>query len=331
MAEIERKTWEEFVTRLPHTPVLQSWTWGEFNESLGSKVLRLANVDGKVNSLAQLLLGKRRLGSFIYVPHGPIVDWTGNEPAEILSQIERYGRSEMVDYIRIEPRVARSPELEQTLKANGYRIAPVFVQAEVGWVLDLEGRNEDILLAGMRKTTRYLVRQAEKLGVTVKASKDPKDLQAFLKLLEKTAERQGFSPQTRSYLTKQFEILSKDGTERLFLASYKGAVLAGALILFYGDTASYVHGASIASKIPASYFLQWAAIKTALAEGYKIYDFWGIAPNEDKSHPWAGLTLFKQGFGGRRIDYISAWDKPLTYKYSLISLIERIRRWRGGL
>lgn len=332
MVEIDQKSWEGYLTKLPHTPVLQSWAWGDFNTSLGTKVERLAiQARGQISSLAELLISRRRLGRYIYVPHGPVVNWQSGNAGAILAQIEAVGRREAVDYIRIEPRIARSVEVEQTLRRCGYRPAPVFVQAEVGWVLDLAGKNEDILLAGMRKTTRYLIRQAEKLGVEIKISRDPKDLPIFLKLLGKTAERQGFSPLTKHYLTKQFETLSKDGTERLFLASYQGEILAGALILFYGDTVSYVHGASVASKVPASYLLQWSAIKVALSEGRQIYDFWGIAPDDDSKHPWAGLTMFKQGFGGRRIDYISAWDKPLTARYRLIHWVEKIRRILSGI
>ena len=48
----------------------------------------------------------------------------------------------------------------------------------------------------------------------------------------------------------------------------------------------------------------------AKAAGFKHYDFWGVAPSDDPEHPWAGITRFKTGFGGRRESYLGAWELP---------------------
>src|SRR5581483_3014513 len=154
----------------------------------------------------------------------------------------------------------------------------------------------------------------------------PKKLDIFHHLMKETAARQGFSPQAKRYLTIQFENLSALGIEKLYLAIYQGKVLAAAIIASFGDTAAYLHGASVAGKIPATHLLQWQAIRDAQAEGRKVYDFWGIAPNDNPRHPWAGLTLFKQGFGGEPLPYVSAWDYPLSGRYFLIALLEKARK-----
>lgn len=57
----------------------------------------------------------------------------------------------------------------------------------------------------------------------------------------------------------------------------------------------------------------------------KFYDFLGIAPVEEKNHPWQGVTDFKRKFGGSevtypptfRVIYRKAWD-------FLFHLIKRI-------
>jgi lipid II:glycine glycyltransferase (peptidoglycan interpeptide bridge formation enzyme) len=53
----------------------------------------------------------------------------------------------------------------------------------------------------------------------------------------------------------------------------------------------------------ANYLLKWEAIRAFQAEGFAVYDMWGLATG--------GIAQFKEGFGGRRVDYIGARDLPL--------------------
>ncbi|MCX6765289.1 MAG: peptidoglycan bridge formation glycyltransferase FemA/FemB family protein [Candidatus Nealsonbacteria bacterium] len=104
--------------------------------------------------------------------------------------------------------------------------------------------------------------------------------------------------------------------------------------------AFYHHGASLSkfNKIPVSYLLQWEAIKEAKKRGCILYNFWGIAPEiasesdaSKSKHPWAGLSLFKMGFGGYRKDYVKTQDYPITLKYYLNYIIEKIRKIKRRL
>lgn len=327
MIVTDQKTWDDFASSRSHSPILQSWGWGEFNTELGQKVVRLG-VDGSggLAAVATCLILNRRLGKQLYVPHGPVVDWSDRKiVTSMQSEIYGLARQEKCDYIRIEPLQEYSEELAKTLLASKYRLASSFVQQEAGWMLDLSP-SPDELLAGMRKSTRYEVRQAAKMGVKVEATSEPAKIDEFTHLLRQTVARQGFAAQSENYLQAQFATLAPKGLEKLYLASYDGQVLAAAIIGYFGDSVSYLHGASVKSDVPAAYALQWQAILDAKEAGYKLYDFWGVAPNDNPKHPWAGLSLFKRGFGGYPVRYVSAWDYPLTSKYHLIATTERIRR-----
>jgi len=62
----------------------------------------------------------------------------------------------------------------------------------------------------------------------------------------------------------------------------------------------------------APYLLQWTAIGAARDAGLRYYDFHGI--DEKK---WPGVTRFKLGFGGRRVEYAGTWDlvfRPAAYR-----------------
>lgn len=200
-------------------------------------------------------------------------------------------------------------------------------------------RSEDDLFKAMRATTRNLIRRAQKEGVTVTASTEPmKDLDHFLRLHDETRKRHGFTPYTDEFFRSQLEHFASRGDATLYLAWYKSEVIASSIHMHVGGETSYHHGASTHrySKIPASYVLQWTAIRDALKRGDSIYSFWGIAPiNQegqviDKTHPFAGVTLFKTGFGGRLLNLVHCFDIPISKKYYVTRAFEFVRKWRRG-
>lgn len=330
---LDEKTWEKFVlAQTPHTPFLQSWTWGEFQEALGLSHHRIGLFhEGKIVGGVQALVGKRKLGRFVYVPRGPLIEAGGRRQeagVEILEYLKKLAAREKADYLRIEPATTEDTEwLKEALKKLGFRQAAATSQAGgVTLLLDLR-RSEEELLMGMRKTTRYLVRKGREMGIEIQRTREPGMMEEFHRLMATTYRRQGFVPHSRRYLQTQFEILAPRGMAELYFAKYHGDVLAMAIIVTYGDTASYVHGASVRSEVPASYLLLWEAIRQAKKADLDFFDFWGIAPTDDPRHPWYGYSLFKKGFGGYRVDYLGTWDFPLTNRYLAVGGAERVRKF----
>ena len=226
-------------------------------------------------------------------------------------------------------------ENRRIFKKLGYRQAPIYMHAENTWVLSLNKAEED-LLYGMRKNTRNLIRRAKKEGVNVVSGQEYHLIDTFIKLYKETAKKHSFVPFSQRYIDSEIKAFNQEENceARVYLAKYKGEYIAGAVIIFYGNSAFYHHGASSSkySKIPASYLLQWQAIKDAQKRNKKFYNFWGIAKNEnDKNNPWYGLTLFKKGFGGIRRDYVHAQDLPMTPFYWLNYMIEKVRLWKRGV
>jgi peptidoglycan pentaglycine glycine transferase (the first glycine) len=119
----------------------------------------------------------------------------------------------------------------------------------------------------------------------------------------------------------------------LFFGKYQGEYVSTAFVVYANGSGFYHHGASNQKfpSITASEAVQWAAIKEAKARGCERYNFWGIVPEEAVKHPWHGLSKFKRGFGGFAEGYIHAQDIPLTSKYWLNYLVEKIRKIRRRL
>ena len=164
-------------------------------------------------------------------------------------------------------------------------------------------------------------------------SSNPDDIELFWKVYKETVDRQNFTPFSKEYLRHELEIFGKDDQAMLFFAHYNNEIVATALIIFYGDSGFYHHGASIHKypKITAPYLLQWAVIREAKRRGLKWYDFWGVVHDDQPKHPWAGLSLFKKGFGGSAREYVHAKDFCLSAKYWLSWMVETVRRKKRRL
>ena len=314
------KPWEEFLTNISHTPFLQSWAWGEFQERLGFSHRRLGIYQGKeLVGVCAVYLGRRKLGSFAYVPHGPVFKaFDGGMAKAVLAALVDLARQEKVDYLRLDPNWEVGKDQQSLLAATSQAGGRTLL-------LDLVLPEEE-LLAGLRKTTRYLVRKGEQLGIKVERTADPEMLNNFHRLMKLTQTRQNFTPQTRTYLDEQFAELSSRRMVELSLALYQGEIISAAIEVSYGDTTTYLHGASLKSEVPASHVLLWENIKEAKKDGRSYYDFWGIAPEgADPRHPWWGYTLFKSGFGGYPHDYLGSWDFSFNPKYWGVWAVEELR------
>jgi len=335
--EVEDKNlWENFVARQVENTFLHSWNWGEFNKAQGSKIWRLGIFnDGSLWGAVLVIKVKARRGTFLFVPQGPI--WSEKFQLSvmnlqlIIAYLKDLASEEGCDFLRISPAVENAGEHEKIFSGLGFRRAPIHMHAELMWILDITPKEEK-LLKNMRKTTRYSIHKAERDGVKIMKSSSSDDVLRFNKIYKETAERHNFTPYSLDYLQKEFERFVKDNQAMIFLAEYKGEIVATAMIVFYGNSAFYHHGASSIkhSQVPAAYLLQWEAIKEAKNRGCKLYNFWGIS-DESGNHPWAGLTLFKKGFGGFSKEYLPAQDLPLRPQYWLSFIVEKIRKAKRHL
>lgn len=354
--------WDAFLSRQRFRPFLQSWTMGNVYESIGQTPVRIiATKQGAIVGICQALIVPARRGKHLAVLYGPIAD-TLEIAASLLLQLRDEATKHGCSFLRVSPFVphdASAAWMTSIDATHRQRISsPLHLLAEHLWYLPLQlpdpwtqadgaggaMRHADDVLMEMRKTTRNLIRRAEKDGVTVRASTHPtKDVEEFIRLHDETRKRHKFTPYTNDFFRAQVQHFAARGECTVYLAEYQGQIIAASVHMHaFGET-SYHHGASDSAhhKIPASYLLQWTAIQDALKRGDRVYNFWGIAPMTtagqdgertivDKNHPFAGVTLFKTGFGGALLNLHHCQDIPLHPTYWLTHLFERWRKWKRG-
>lgn len=304
--------WNNFLLNQPtQTGIfLQSAEWLDFQEINGHKIYRLGLVDEENNLeaicgvLIKLLPFRK---GYFYAPRGPV-----GEPEELIDKIKKTTQKDGAIFLKIEP--PAEILLPPLLHAAS-------VQPKQTLVLNLLKANEE-LLSLMHEKTRYNIRLAEKKNLVLKTGA----LEDFWKLMEETTARDKFHAHPKKYYETMLKNINGDGkTEmrvELRVAYFENMPLAAAIVGYFGDTVTYIHGASSNERrnLMAPYFLHWEIIKEAKNLGYKFYDFWGI--DEKK---WPGVTRFKKGFGGFEISYPGAFDLPINKLwYKIYDLAKKI-------
>ncbi len=331
-----KKEWNELVSKTPQKSgaFLQSWQWGEFQKAVGRTVLRFTcplprgerteNSGGGDCQIIEHALPFRQ--KYWLIPR-----------SSVTAEIEKEARRHCAIFIRCEP------SSETAVPKNAHHT--IHVSPPTTLIVDL-GKSEDELLAAMHEKTRYNIRLATRKGVRCQMS-DVRCFNVFWKLMEETARRDGFRTHPCEYYKKMLEISpSMEGENekprgggqcytKLWIAEWEGKPLAAGIWIYFGDTVTYLHGASSSEhrEVMAPHLLHWEVMRDAKARGYRAYDFWGIS-SSDKAikrlsgeDAWAGITRFKKGFGGEVIEYPGTYDLPISpLGYTLYKIARTMRR-----
>ncbi|MFI0982406.1 lipid II:glycine glycyltransferase FemX [Streptomyces sp. NPDC021093] len=179
----------------------------------------------------------------------------------------------------------------------------------------LAGRSTEDLWSGLNQEWRRNVRRARKEGVEVVVG-SAADLPEFYRLLRITEERDGFRlGRSLAYYARQYAALNAEepGRMKLYLARHRGEVLAAHTMITVGRRAWYQTGASADHRreVRPSNALQWHMLLDAHARGADVYDMRGVPSTLDPGERAYGLLRWKLGTGGRVVETLGEWERPL--------------------
>ncbi|MFA4845029.1 MAG: peptidoglycan bridge formation glycyltransferase FemA/FemB family protein [Patescibacteria group bacterium] len=347
---LTHEQWNTFV--LKHGPrsgrFLQSWEWGEFQKVMGESVRRETfEQDGLIIGVAQWIDRKiPLLGAYSFCPKGPVAvsplftcppkPWRrrkGARPNPVRPDVGHPGgdrstvgrglrgviANQFPMFLRIEP--------HQEDLLLGVRKS-IDVNPAHTLITNLR-QSEDELLAAMHEKTRYNIRVAQRHELTI--SLHHGSFEDVWPLFNQTSRRSAFRLHTKRHYETMIENLRGNGCTAFCAIAQKTVVpLAATIMIDFGDTRTYLHGASSNEhrNLMAPTLLHWELMKDAKSRGLHFYDWWGVAPRDARAdHSWSGISRFKRGFGGEEVATPGTYDIVLhKAQYQLYLLGRRVVR-----
>jgi lipid II:glycine glycyltransferase (peptidoglycan interpeptide bridge formation enzyme) len=346
--DLSQARWDSSLLTRPDSHFLQSWAWGEFQTAIGNSIWRVA-VEDQDQLITQLLIIKQSLGlgqSILYSPRGNFINPLASAGATseaanlIIKFIRQLAITERCLLFRIDPPIESSNIGAKTFYGSiGFIKNPrKHIQPEHNQIIDLRNGVEKALNQA-RPKTRYNIGIAKKYAsehqLLISEYVGEAEVNAFLQLTHQTSGRSGFTSHSDKYYKTQIEILKAAGmldvitvhaSINLENGKIDDPVLGSILVAYFGNTATYIHGASSSEyrNMMAPYLLHSEAMRLAIARGIDYYDLGGVHP--DPTHPWAGISRFKTSFGGTTIGYLGTLELPTNpILYKLYRLADKFR------
>lgn len=186
-------------------------------------------------------------------------------------------------------------------------------QPRYGCHIPLAGRSVGDLRDALAPHWEQSLRTAEESDIRVSWVSDD-DLPEFHRLYTATAAHDGFKARPLDYFLRMWRALNTEDDDRLrlYVAEYETEVLSGALMINVGSRAwhSYAASGRRGRRLRPSSALLWRMLCDAHASGAETYDLRSITPSltEDRL---LGRLRFKTGAGGRAVEYLGEWERPV--------------------
>ncbi|MFH1855146.1 MAG: peptidoglycan bridge formation glycyltransferase FemA/FemB family protein [bacterium] len=327
----------------PMKSILQTKEWADFKSKFDFEIIEFDNH----------FIHKRSLPfnqNFLYLPEVAAKDFSASSIEELKKvtseQSSIFARLELIDEF--------SDNAHKLLRTLGFQKAFEELQPKWRHVIDLTPTRGEIL-AQMKQKGRYNIKLSERKGVKIDqyalSEIDKKRLKFFYTLYLETVKREGITGRSYEYFEKLVDSFKETDYFSFYIASFKNEPLSGALVSFYDKNSLYLYGGSSRqhSEVMAPYLMHWQIMADAKERGMTSYDMLGRSPVElptsgtvgiptgssgrsvggsvGKNHKWAGVTRFKEQFGGRAVEILGSYDyinKPVWYK--LFRIAEKMRR-----
>lgn len=245
--------------------------------------------------------------SYLWAKHGPVwlAEPSAGDEQELRDALVATVRTAApkTTFVRLHARHP-GPGLEELLQTITY---------DHTVVLELTGRSDDDLLAGMKKRGRRDLRKGlreQPIDATEATGLSVAEFSELYAVLEETAGRDGFGVHPIGVYT---EMLSSLGPHvaRLFVGRWQGTVQAWALATVY-DGACMVHYAASTQegrRYDAPTQLYWHMIRVLRDEGVATFDLMGVG--SELAPSLAPLTTMKTKFTPEITEVAPAWDVPV--------------------
>jgi lipid II:glycine glycyltransferase (peptidoglycan interpeptide bridge formation enzyme) len=352
----ELADWDAHTVDAPGGDVYQSRAWAEYRARHGWQPTFGVFPDGfRVLALVRSwpVVG----GAGAYVSRGPLaLNETVEQTAARVIVLSRWLARRGVDVVSADPEIAAGQGFEDRLARAGFRLIEEIQPARHRMAVDLTGKDEESLLAGLHSTTRRWIRDAQKADLRVvrydrrlegdadpgegferPADSEPEAVQAaFARLhdiLVETAARRSFGLGAREPFLDWCRTGFEAGHIVLLETRHPdGEPLGAAMFYRHGRRLTFSHGGDRAATRDrvrgVAHLQQWRGLQLALREARTEMDLGGVdvpglrrQPHEGEA--MYGLWRFKDALGARWIEQAGNHEwvaRPWRYAIGRVAL-----------
>lgn len=324
-----------FLDTLPQYHYQQELDWFLCNDQPGTSMM-ITCLDGNIvaSSLVRQIDYRFTGKSRFIVRNGPLY----RDDAALLAHLDSL--KTMLAPVGIEVRISpplaadRPDIVGNTLLAAGFHAyedrAGNYTRTVV---VDLQ-QGGDAIEAAFSPALRRQIRKARKLGAEIQVADDRPMIREMLVLIRSFYRQRGVGMPAVDMLECYLQRKILDGGQgRIMGLSYGGQLVAGIIIVGCGSRAIFGYGFragdATTAQLPLTHLLHYEAIRWAVAQGYRLYDFGGYTSAETDD----GINRFKLSFSGNiqtvSGDYMIAFHPLLATTLDMLGRLRGIA-WRGG-
>ncbi|HFI0672444.1 TPA: aminoacyltransferase [Streptococcus suis] len=219
--EVSTQEHDDFVKKCDQTNLFQSSSWAKIKDNWGNERIGFYK-NGQLVASASILIRPLPLGfSMLYIPRGPIMDYTNKELVSfVLKTLKKFGRSKRALFVKFDPYILvshRQIDQEPITNTQAQAIVANLQEAGCEWIglttdmaENIQPRFQANILKEyfsddqLSKSTKQAVRTSLNKGVQVSFG-HLEFLDQFSELMKKTENRKSISLRGREYYKKLLE------------------------------------------------------------------------------------------------------------------------------
>ena len=174
---------------------------------------------------------------------------------------------------------------------------------------------------------KFFITEMDLKGYIERLEKEKKEKEEKLNSLSDAKYNDG----QKKNLNNEIESINKRLKESSDIRKEAGKdviTLSGSMFMLIKPEVIYLSSGNYEEymKFNSQYLIQWELIKYGIKNGFKKHNFYGI-PEDINTHPKDyGIYEFKRGFNGYVEELIGEYELPITWHYTLMKLIHKIRK-----
>ncbi len=231
LVELKEKEFENFAYKNKEFSFHQTKEWAKLKACNGWKHLYLGLIDKEIEAATLILIKSTPIKKDIwYSPRGFLIDYDNKKLLqEFTEKIKEYAKHHNAFFIKIDPYLSYkerningdlvnggkdNTKAVENLKSLGYKHygfnkgTDKELQPRWIYVLDIDGKSEDEIYKGFNSDTKRYINRCKTYGLITEETKED-NIEDFVKIMEHTSKRRGFTDRPVSYYKEMLENLKE--------------------------------------------------------------------------------------------------------------------------